>query len=138
MEENWLLARQAEDKRAIIALVNLLVASAANAVFLFTGFNLKVLPLTIWMVVLGLYGIATSKKLYERSQYHFLRARKLRAHLDSLFPEAKVEQLLKEAESEHKTHYAFMMKVRLNNIWILLHTIITALGLLYTYISLLK
>jgi predicted transglutaminase-like protease len=136
MEENWLLARQAEDKRAIIALVNLIVASAANAVLLFTGFNLKVLPLTIWMVVLGVYGITTSRKLYERSQYHFLRARKLRVHLDGIFPNAQVEQLLKQAESEHKIHYAFLMNVRLNNIWILLHIAIAISGLLYTFISL--
>lgn len=138
MEENWLLARQAEDKRAIIATVNLLAASVANAVFLFTGFSLKVLPLTFWMVMMGIYGIATSHKLYERSQYHFLRARKLRARLDGLYPEAQVEQLLKHAESEHKTHYTFMMKVRLNNIWILLHAVIAVLGLLYTIMSLVK
>jgi hypothetical protein len=88
------------------------------------------------MVVLGVYGITTSRKLYERSQYHFLRARKLRVHLDEIFPNAQVEQLLKQAESEHKIHYAFLMNVRLNNIWILLHIAIAISGLLYTFISL--
>lgn len=138
MEENWLLARQAEDKRALIAMVNLLAASGANVVFVFTGFGLKVLPLTFWMIILGIYGIATSSKLYERSQYHFLRARKLRARLDDLYPDAQVEQLLKHAESEHKIHYAFMMKVRLNNIWRLLHALIAVSGFIYTVMSLLK
>ncbi len=138
MEENWLHARQAENKRAMIATVNLLVASAMNGIVAFTGLSQKILPLTLWMIVLGIYGIATSVKLYERSQFHILRARKLRTRLDELCPQAQVEELRRKAEDEHKAHYAFTMNVRLNTIWIGLHILIEVLGILYTIISLLK
>ena len=138
MEENWLHARQAEEKRAMIAAVNLLLASVMQGAFVFAGFSQKTLPLTLWMIVLGGYGIASTFKLYERSQFHILRARKLRARLDELCPDAQVEQLQRGAENEHKVHYAFMMNVRLNTIWVVLHMIIMALGILYSIICLVK
>lgn len=69
MEENWLHARQAEDKRAMIATVNLIIVSAINGIIAFTGLNQRLIPLTIWMIVIGVYGIVSSLKLYERSQF---------------------------------------------------------------------
>jgi|SRR5581483_1010324 len=138
MEENRLLDRKAEDKRATIATVNLIVASALHGVFVFTGFSQRVLPLTIWMVILGTYGIASSLKLYERSQYHILRARKFRTRLHELCPDAQVEALLYLAEDEHKVRNPFLKKIRLNTIWIALHNVITVLGIIYTAICFMR
>jgi hypothetical protein len=138
MEENRLLDRHAEDKRATIATVNLLVVSALHGVFVFTGFSQRVLPLTVWMVILGIYGIVSSLKLYERSQYHMLRARKFRSRLHDLYPGAQVESLLHLVEEEHKVRYPFLKKVRLNTIWVGLHSVIVALGILYTVLSLMR
>ena len=136
MEENWLHARQAEEKRAMIATVNLLIASVMNGIVVFTGLSHKTLPLALWMIVLGIYGIATSVKLYERSQFHISRARKLRARLDELCPDAQVEHLQRIAEDEHKLRHPVVMNVRLNNIWVGLHILIAASGILYTIIGL--
>lgn len=129
LEENWRHARQAEDKRAAIATVNLLIASAAQGVIAFTGWNQRLLPLTLWLIVIGLYGIVTSLKLYERSQYHILRAREIRADLDT---QGKVEQRYRQAEEQHQKHYAFMMHVRLNTLWMGLHSLIIIMGIVYT------
>ncbi len=132
MEENWLHARQAEDKRAMIATVNLIIVSAINGIIAFTGLNQRLIPLTIWMIVIGVYGIVSSLKLYERSQFHILRARKLRARLDELCPDAHEEQLQRDAEKEHKLRYGRMIGVRLNNVWLGLHAFIIVLGGVYT------
>lgn len=136
MEENWLLARQAEDRRATIAMVNLILASAAQGIFAFIGLNLKTLPLALWLIVLGIYGIAASMKLYERSQFHILRARKLRSRLDEFYPDAQVENLYRAAEKEQQMRYPVMMHVRLNNLWIGLHVLIAIAGIAYTVIDL--
>jgi hypothetical protein len=138
LEENWLHARQAEDKRAVIAIINLVIVSALQGIVAFTGLSPKTLFLSIWIIILGVYGIVASAKLYERSQFHILRARKLRTHLDELCPDARIEHFLHIAEDEHKVHYTTMMNVRLNAIWIGLHALITATGTLYTIISLIR
>ena len=138
IEENWIHARQSEDKRATIAIVILIVASFIQVVLTQVGLNKNALPLTLWLILLGVYGIATSAKLYERSQFHIRRARKLRARLDELCPDAQVELLQKMAEDEHKVHYPRLMNVRLNNIWLGLYTLIAVLGVVYTIISLVK
>lgn len=137
LEENWIHARQAEDKRAVIASVNVIAAVIASGILALIGFKKNALPLSILLVILGIYGIFATAKLYERSQYHILRARKLRARLDELYPDAQVEMLQKSAENEHRTRYPRLMHVRLNTIWLSLHTLITILGLVYTIILLL-
>ncbi len=136
LEENWILARQAEDKRAVIAHVNIAAATVANGILALVGFKKNALPLTVLLAILGIYGIAATAKLYERSQYHIQRARKLRARLDELSSEAQVEMLQKSAENEHKVRYPRLMHVRLNTIWLSLHTLIAVLGVAYTIIIL--
>lgn len=138
MEENWRLARQAEDKRAVIAALNLLVISGLQGILAFSNFDLKMLSLTLWMMSLGVYGIATTTKLYERSQFHILRARKLRARLDTLCPDAQEEDLQQLAEEEHQHHYPLLMRIHLNSIWICLHSLIIVLGLSDTIIIVLR
>jgi hypothetical protein len=136
MEENWIHARQAEDKRAVIAHVNITAAMVATGIMALVGFKKNALPLTFLLVILGIYGIAATAKLYERSQYHIHRARKLRAKLDELYPDAQVEMLQKSAETEHRVRYPRLMNVHLNTIWLSLHTLIAVLGVVYTIIIL--
>ncbi|GER88918.1 hypothetical protein KDW_30800 [Dictyobacter vulcani] len=138
MEENWLLGRQAEDKRMAIATSNFFVASVAHCIYALTGIKRKILPLTLWMFLSGIYGIMTSLKLYERQQFHIHRARKLRARLDILHPNEQVEELLVKSEKEHKKQYPYLINLRLNALWIGLHITITLLGFFYSIKALIK
>lgn len=131
MQENWRLSREAEEKHSLLATINLFLATALQITIAFTGFHLQILPLACWLVLIGLYGIIAGLKLYERSQFHILRARKLRAKLDSLYPDAELEQAFQEAEKEQKQAYPFLLRIRLNTIWTLLHTLIALLGVTY-------
>ena len=113
LEENWILARQAEDKRAMIAHVVLILVTFTLGAFFVTDRAF----LTLLIILLGLYGLLTTVKLYERSQYHIFRARKLRARLDELCPDAQLELLYRSAETEHQWRYPWLVKIRLNTIW---------------------
>lgn len=124
LEENWILARQAEDKRAMIAHIVLILATLTLGAFFVTGRAF----LTLLLILLGLYGLLTTVKLYERSQYHIFRARKLRARLDELCPDAQLELLYKSAETEHQGHYPRLMKVRLNTIWLCFYAVLIIVG----------
>jgi len=67
------------------------LASAGIAFIAQSGLNPAKLPITILLVILGLYGAFTSEKLSERSRYHINRARLLRKRIAELHPDAKIE-----------------------------------------------
>lgn len=136
MQENWRLAREAEEKRSILATVNLLVATALQIVIVFTGFQWRLLPVTCWMIFISVYGMFAGLKLYERSQFHIVRARKLRAKLENFYPDTELEQLFQRAEQEQRQVYPWLMRVRLNAIWTALHALIGILGAVYTLLCL--
>lgn len=137
MQENWQLSREAEGKRSLLATINLLNATALQIVIVFTGFQWRILPITCWMILISIYGLCASLKLYERSQFHIIRARKLRAKLSGLYPDTELEQLFQCAEQEQRQAYPLLVKVRLNTIWTALHALIGMLGVLYTLLCLL-
>src|SRR5260370_20379485 len=137
MQENWRLSREAEEKRSMLATINLLLATALQIVIVFTGFQQRLLLVACWMILISVYGMLAGLKLYERSQFHIVRARKLRAKLDSLYPDAELEQLFQLAEQEQRQAYPFLMRVRLNTVWTALHALIGALGVIYSLLCLL-
>ncbi len=133
LEENWILARQAEEKRATIAHLVLLLATLILGAF----FLSHCASLALLLIPLGVYGLLTTLKLYERSQYHIFRARKLRARIDELCPEAGLEVLYKEVEREHRARYPWLASVRLNTIWVCFYVVLIALGVglfLFTFL----
>ena len=136
MNEDRIRARDAEHKRAFIAHLSIAVIVITSAVIAFTGFHRNTVPLTTSLILIGIYGILASLKLYERSQYHDLRARKLRIRLDELHPGAQSEATQKEAEQEHKQSYPRLTQARLNYIWLSVHGVAILLGTYYTILSL--
>ena len=138
-EENWAQARQSEDQRAVISNLVVVIASVIHGVLTQTGFTKSALPLTILLLLLGIYGIIASAKLYERHQYHTHRAYKIRLRLEELHPDAHVSQALNLAGEEHRPKYPFLsQKIRLNRVWLGLHALIMTLGIIYTLIILVR
>ena len=121
MNEDRIRARDAEHKRAFIAHLSIAVIVITNVIIAFTGFQRNTVPLTISLILIGIYGLLASLKLYERSQYHDLRARRLRIRLDELHPDAQSEAAQKEAEQEHKQSYPRLTQIRLNSTWLSVH-----------------
>jgi hypothetical protein len=137
MQENWRLSREAEEKRFLLATVNIFLATVLQITLVLTGFHRQVVLLPCWLALIGVYGVVANLKLYERSQFHIARARKLRAKLDALYPDSELEQLFQYAEQEQKRAYPLLMNVRLNNIWTALHALIALLGVIYSIFCLL-
>jgi hypothetical protein len=137
IEENWNQVRHSEDQRATITNLLIIVASVIHGVLTQTGFTKSVLPLTLLLIILGLYGIVVSAKLYERTQMLVNRARKFRHRLDELLPDAHLESLKKAADEEHfKRFPVISQKIRLSRLWLVLHVIIALLGFIYSLIIL--
>jgi hypothetical protein len=131
IQENWNQARHCEDQRATITNLVLTVASLIHAALTISGFNDQTLPLTIFLMILGIYGYLASAKLYERNRYHVKGANALYAQLEQLLPNAHVIQTLLTVKQEHDIAFR-MAKIRLNHIWSFLHLLIALLGLVYS------
>jgi hypothetical protein len=135
-EEQWTQARHSEEQRATVTNLVITLASAGIAFIAQTGLNPTKLPITVLLIILGLYGAFTSEKLSERSRYHIIRARLLRKRLDELHPDARIEQLKEEAETYHKNRDAFLYGFKLHCLWLTLHLAISLTGIFLTIIVL--
>jgi hypothetical protein len=74
MEQSWTQARQAEDQRAFLTNLIVLIAAADYGVLTQTGF----VPLTMALIILDLYGAIASEKFYERYRHYIYRAGEMR------------------------------------------------------------
>lgn len=138
-EQNYAHARQHEDQRAAITGLIVLIATAIQGVLTQTGLHKNALPLTLMLIVLGIFGMIAGIKLYERSKLHSARSRKLRERLDELHPALQLQKSLDLSDQGHTTKYAFLARwVRLYILWIVLPGIIAALGFIYTLIIILQ
>jgi hypothetical protein len=139
MEQQLSQAKQSEDQRANITNTIVLIAAAIQGGLTQTGFTKNALPLTIILIVIGVFGIVATVKLYERFRYHYEVTRQVRQKLETLVPDTAIRACMDAAWQEHKKkHPVTATKIRLYAIWSALHILIVVLGIIYTSIILLK
>jgi hypothetical protein len=136
-EQQWMEAKQAEDQRATITNIILLVASAILGFITQKTLTSDMLPLSILLIVLGIYGVITSEKLYERHQFHSARARSWRDRIDQLHPDAELLKRKEEAATAHNQKFSIMSRIRLHYLWVGLHLVIALAGVILTVITIL-
>ncbi len=136
IEENWTQARQHENQRATISNLIIIIAAALSGVVTQKGFKKDSLPLTVLLIILGVYGVIVTAKLYERSQYHLSRARELSCRLNELCPDAEIDKRITDANRGHDRSHKILSKLK--RIWLGLPILIVVLGITYTLIIILR
>lgn len=129
-DEAWQEMRHIEDQRAAITNISIVISSVIVGYMAEQkALTLPMLPLSVLMIFLGIYGVVAVIKLYERHQL----ARNLLAHwtkhVEKLRPKSKVLKLLKTAERENAAQFPKMSKIRLNWLWTALHVVIMLVGI---------
>ena len=136
-EENWAKTKQHEDQRAAITGLVVVIAAAIQGGLTQTGFTRSALPLSITLIILGLFGMLACAKLHERASLHQLRARRLRQRIDELHPTLQMETLLDSSDKEHKLKSGILAtRIRLHIMWLTLDGMIALLGIIYSIIAL--
>jgi hypothetical protein len=135
-QENWNHARHTESQRATLANLILVIVSVIHAFLAQIGLGQQSLPMSILLIVLGLFGAVASAKLYERLTLHMHRASKIYRHLDELCPDAQLTLIKDEVYEERKNLYKSLSRIRVNYVWTTLYVLIITLGVLYTIIGL--
>src|SRR5436190_24361360 len=118
-EQEYTQAKQSEDQRTNITGLIIIVASAIQGGLTQTGLNRNVLPLTITLILLGIFGGVAVEKLYERFQYHMMVEREIRKRLEELYPDTQLKTVRNTALERHKTEdVRWAQSIRLHIIWI--------------------
>ena len=130
-------AKQSEDQRANITGLLVVVASAIQGGLTQTGLNKNALPLTIMLIILGLFGMLASMKLYERARRHTRLGFLIRDKLEELHPATQLSALLEITRKEQQEEFPILRSIRLYMIWMALHSLVAILGVIYTVIAIL-
>jgi hypothetical protein len=125
----WEEIRHTEEQREKLTNLIILIAAATIGLVGQKGFSRDFILLAILLMVLGLYGMVTTKKLYER--YSFLQARLYRWYdrIDYLHPNAQFLKLKSEADEEHKRQFQRLAKIHVHQLWLALHALVCISGL---------
>jgi len=133
-DEDWRQVRQSEDQRTAFSNIILLIASAVFGFLTQYGLTNETLPLTVLLIVLGIFGGIASEKLYERSKLHMELAWAWRRRLFELHPDIQLDRLMGEAEEVHRKSFPRLFRLRLHLVWLLLDLAIVIAGVILTVV----
>lgn len=88
------------------------------------------LPLTLFLILIGVFGALFTAKYHERFVFHTNRARAYRDVLDKNLPNVGINNLRPIADAKTQSEHPWLYKRRLYRFWIGLHLIIAVLGCL--------
>ncbi len=112
-------------------MTSLFVAIAAGVLGLVT-FDGRVspsdLPLSAFLLVLGIFGAVVSAKHYECFSMHQRRASKYREALEATSEGAGILALRLDADKENNLRFPRLHKLRLNQLWVGIHLVIGVVG----------
>ncbi len=131
-EMQWGFARQTEDQRAQITNIVLLITSVVIGFIAQKGLSFDVLPLTVLLIALGIYGAVASEKLYERFGFFRARIDVVEKKLDKLRPGAELLKLWQDAHAVNAREFPRLNKLRLHHLWLVLHLGIAVTGIILT------
>ncbi|MEU9333005.1 hypothetical protein AB0D49_07540 [Streptomyces sp. NPDC048290] len=112
--------RQSETQRSTLTNILLVITAAFSALIVQQRFSLYVMPLCIFVSLIGLYGAVVVSKYYERASYHLSQARALTRDLAELGVLATDERLV-QARADHYRAFPRMHRIRLHRLWVFLH-----------------
>jgi hypothetical protein len=130
---NW--ERHHENQRSSFTNIMIAVAAGVLGIIALDGKLAPTdLPLTIFLIIQGVFGSIFVAKQYERFARHQRLANKYRQELNDGYLDAKIVQLRKEGDIEQERQYKYLSKLRLHQLWVYLHLSFAIFGLVLTII----
>jgi hypothetical protein len=121
--------RQSESQRAVLTNYVLAIAAAVSGFVVQQHFRTQTLPLSVLIVLTGLYGALASAKYHERANYHLSQARALTQVLVQSGDLADNDVILDRFRSDHYQKYPRLSRIRLHWLWTGLNLGVAAYGL---------
>lgn len=127
--------RHIENQRATVSNLIIIVASAITGFIVQKSLIIDIFALTVFLVVLGIFGAIWSLKLYERHQFCQTRLNHIYKRIDKL-TNIRIQELREISDTEHRKKFRKMAKLRLHYLWRGLHIWILLIGCIFTLIIL--
>ncbi|MEU4089461.1 hypothetical protein [Streptomyces aureus] len=120
--------RQCETQRSTLTNLLLVITAALSALIVQQQFSTYVMPLCLFVALIGAYGAVTVSKYFERASYHLSQARALTKDLVELGALSSDERLVR-ARADHYLQFPRLHRIRLHRLWVVLHLAIALYGL---------
>jgi hypothetical protein len=127
--------RQSESQRAVLTNFVLAIVAAISGLVVQQHFRLQTLPLSIMVILIGLYGALAAAKYHERANYHLGQARALTQALVQSGNLPDSDMLLDRFRSDHYKEYPRLSRIRLHWLWTGLHLGVAAYGVVLVIIT---
>jgi len=137
-EEQWTQVRHLENQRATVTNLIVIIASAILGFIVQQGLSIEILPVSLLLIVLGVYGALASEKYYERIILCIKRSTVFRDQIDKIHPKMNLAQIMKDYSLQHKERFPRLSKISLRSLWFFLHLAIALGGLALSVIVLLR
>jgi hypothetical protein len=121
--------RQSENQRSVLTNYVLTIAAAVSGFIIQQHFRLQTLPLSVLVVITGLYGALSAAKYHERANYHLTQARALTRVLVQSGGLGDNAAILQDSRLDHYQTYPRLSRLRLHWLWTGLHLGVAAYGL---------
>lgn len=136
--EEWNLLRHYEEQRTSITNIIIAIASVAIGFLVQNGINRNTIPITILLIILGIYGVLSVSKLYERIHQANDLAIGYTKRIDELNSKIGIEKVRKKIRSKHKEEFPLTTKLKMNFLWVIFHSSIAVLGIGLTVLILVQ
>jgi hypothetical protein len=128
--------RHYESQRSTIASVLVSLEAVLLSVITFDkSIEASDLPLTIFVIFLGVFGALFSHKQYERSSLQYSRAKVCRDKIDSQIKGA-IRAVLVDASKIHDEYFPGKFRPKVHQLWIVLYVLLALLGVILSIIAL--
>ena len=96
------------------------------------------LLMSLFISILGIYGVFVVRKLHERAEYYRERARVALKKIEQNIDSSIFNQIIDQAYLKHKQKFSINYKLGLHKAWALIHFFIFLLGIVLNYIIIFK
>jgi hypothetical protein len=127
--------RQSENQRAILTNYVLVITAAVSGFVVQQQFSLRTVPLSVLIVIIGLYGAVSAAKYHERADYHLSQARALTRVLVEAGALTDSTAMPEESRRAHYDRYPRLHRLRLYWLWTGLHLGIAVYGVVLLCIT---
>jgi hypothetical protein len=130
LSESYASTRHIEQQRATMSNFLMIIAAALFAYIADQKFSLETIPISVFVAVLGLFGVFMSIKYGQRFHRHYAKVAFLRERLAEISPESRVLEIEKLARDRNKARYPFFgQRISVVHLWIMIHSVIFFIGI---------
>lgn len=143
--EEWREIHHIESERASFTNILIVVESGAVALIAQRSISLPTLPICVLLVLLGLVGLLTTAKYYERFRFAQTRLTEMYHQLDCLCPAARIIDVLRSANMKHDAGGrgltfcgVHLKRLPLNIMWRVVHLIAAGAGVILGVVAIVR